>query len=133
MFEYFRYQCFVDGCRTEIVLLLRKSVSGLFDCLQFFRNARFILLKGVGYLATVGGRVDGENSLRRTYEVAVGVAYPELAHVPGVVGYRAYNVCAGLLGSAIHGVYVIDEEDNFNAAAALSRWGQARPFGLPIW
>ena len=53
-------------------------------------------------------------------EVAVGMAHPELPHVPGIVSKRAHDVCLDRLSLSIHGVYIIDEEDNLNAAATLS-------------
>src|SRR6266581_4637934 len=84
LLEYLRHQGFIDRCRLEIVSLLRKAISSLFHCEQFLSNARCIALKSVGYLATIGSRVHGEYLLSGTYEVAVGVAYPELSHVPGV-------------------------------------------------
>ncbi len=60
-------------------------------------------------------------SLRRTYQVAIGVAHPELAHVPGVVcdGPCALGSC--LPGLLIDGLYIVYQQDDLNAAAALPR------------
>src|SRR5258708_22148577 len=88
--------------------------------------------KGVGDLAAIGCWVHGQDPLRGAEEVAVRMAYPELPHVPGVIGKGAHNVCPGLLGLAIDSVDVVDEEDNLHAAAALSRWEQAWALGFPV-
>src|SRR5438874_9072883 len=60
------------------------------------------------------------------------MAYPELAHMPGVVGEGAHDVYLGLLGLAIDSVDVVDEEDNLHTAAALSRREQAWALGFPV-
>ena len=83
-------------------------------------------MKGVSYLAMIGSGVDGENPLCGTDEVAIGMAHPELSHVPGIVGERARDVGTGALSLSIHGLYVIDEQDDFNAAAALPRREKTR-------
>src|SRR6266849_10542797 len=133
LLEYLRHQGFIDRCRFEIVSLLHKAISSLFYCEQFLSNARCIALKSVGNLATIDSRVHGENLLSRTYEVAVGMAYPELSHVPGVAGKWAHDICPGLLGLAIDSVYVLYKEDDLNAAAALSRRKKATALRLPVW
>jgi hypothetical protein len=61
------------------------------------------------------------------------MAYPELSHVPGVVGEWAHYICPGLLGLVINSVYVLNKEDDFNAAAALSRREKATALRLPVW
>src|SRR3989442_10631277 len=61
------------------------------------------------------------------------MTYPELAHMPGLVGQRSNDFRMDLFGLAINSVDVIDEEDDFNAAAALSGREQALAFGLPVW
>src|SRR5947207_1701682 len=61
------------------------------------------------------------------------MAYPELAHMPGVIGEWAHDVCLGLLGLAIDGIDVVDEEGNLHTAAALPRCEQAGALGFPIW
>src|SRR5260370_18321184 len=133
LLESLRDQGFIDRCRFEIVSLLHKAISSLFYCEQFLSNARCIALKSVGNLATIDSRVHGENLLSRTYEVAIGMAYPELSHVPGVVGEWAHYICPGLLGLVINSVYVLYKEDDLNAAAALSRWEKAASLRLPVW
>src|SRR6266566_1931811 len=133
LLEYLRHQGFIDRCRFEIVSLLHKAISSLFYCEQFLSNARCIALKSVGTLATLDSRVHGENLLSRTYEVAVGMAYPELSHVPGVVGEWAHDICPSLLGLAIDGIHVVYEEDDLHAAAALSRREKAGALGRPVW
>ena len=60
------------------------------------------------------------------------MAYPELPHVPGVVSQRSDNLCPDPLGLTKHRVNVVHDEDDFNAAAALSRRKKMLPFGLPI-
>src|SRR5215472_9328598 len=88
--------------------------------------------KGIGDLAAVGRWIHGQDPLRRADEIAVGMAYPELPHVPGVVSEGAHNVCLSLLGLAIDSVDVLDKEDNLYAAAALSRREQAWALGFPV-
>jgi hypothetical protein len=61
------------------------------------------------------------------------MAHPELSHVPGIVGEFTHDVCLGLLGLAIEVVYVLYEEGDLNAAAALSRREKARALGCPVW
>ena len=53
--------------------------------------------------------------------------------MPGIVSKRAHDVCLGLLGLAIDSVYVLNEEDDLNATAALSRWEKAGALGRPVW
>src|SRR5947209_3675850 len=61
------------------------------------------------------------------------MAYPELAHMPGVVSKRAHDVGLGLLGLLIESIDVVDEESNLHTTAALSRREQAGALGFPIW
>src|SRR5437763_1921958 len=61
------------------------------------------------------------------------MAYPELPHVPGIVGQFAHDVGLSLLGLTIDSFYILYEQDNLNAAATLSRWEKARALGLPVW
>jgi hypothetical protein len=77
--------------------------------------------------------VHREEPLRRAYEVAIGMAHPELSHMPGIVGKRARNIHLSLLSLTIDGVHVIDEEHNFHATAALSRWEQVWTLSRPVW
>jgi len=60
------------------------------------------------------------------------VAYPELSHVPGVVGERAHYICPGLLGLVINSVYILYKQDDLNAAAALSRREKVIALQLPV-
>ena len=133
MFEYLRHQGFIDRCRSEVVSLLHETISCLFHGEQFLGNARRIALKSVGYLATIGSRVYGEDLLGGAYEVAIGMAHPELSHVPGIVGEFTHDVRLGQLGLAIEVVYVLYEEGDLNTAAALSRREEARALGRPVW
>src|SRR6266699_4188540 len=61
------------------------------------------------------------------------MTYPELPHVPRLVGQGSNDLCMGLFGLAIDSVDVIDEKDDFNAAATLSGREQALAFGFPVW
>ena len=133
MLEYLRHQGFIDRCRAKKVSLLRKAIGGLFHCEQFLGNARRIALKSLGDLATIGRRVHGEDLLSGADEVAIGMAHPELPHVPGVVGQFTRDVCPGLLSLVIDSIYVLYEEDNLNAAAALSRRQKALALRRPVW
>ena len=61
------------------------------------------------------------------------MAHPELPHVPGVVGQFTRDVCSGLSSLVIDSIYVLYEEDNLNAAAALSRRQKALALRRPVW
>src|SRR5438876_8805438 len=111
LLENLHHNGFIDRCRPEIVSLLRKAISGLFHCEQFVSNAWYIALKRFGYLASIDRRIYREYLLGGTYEVAVGMAYPELSHMPGVVSERAHDICPGLHRLVINSVYVLDKEN----------------------
>src|SRR6266571_3960242 len=106
--EYFRYQHFIDTRRTEIVSLLSQAVSSVLDRKQLLGNLWFFTSKSSAYLTEIDIWLNGEQSLSRSYQIPIGMAYPELAHVPGIfsqwTGYR----CLGLLGLTIHCVHVIN-------------------------
>jgi hypothetical protein len=78
-------------------------------------------------------RVHGQDALRPTNEVDIGMADPELPQLPGVIGERTDDICTGLLSLTINSVDVVNEEDNLHTAAALSRREQAWALGFPVW
>src|SRR6266704_2071646 len=127
-----RHQDFIDRGCAQHVSLLSQLISCLFHGEQFLGNARCITLKGVDDLAAIGCWVHGQDLLRRADEVAVGMAYPELPHVPGVVCERTHDVCPGLLSLAIDSLNVVDEKDDLHTAAALSRRKQVWALGHPV-
>src|SRR5262249_22224342 len=96
-------------------------------------NSRVIVAEGIGDLLAIGPRVRGRDALCRAEEVAIGVAHPELPHVPGENGERADDLCPSLLSLAIDIIDVLDEEDDLHTAAELPWWEQVWSLDFPVW
>src|SRR6266536_1427911 len=90
------------------------------------------MLKRISHLTAIGCRVHRKQPLSRTDEVSIGMAHPELPHVPGIVSQWTHNVGPGLLSLVIDLIGILHEQDDLNAAAALPWCKQAHAFGFPI-
>src|SRR5690242_13274265 len=111
---------FIDRRCTKIVLLPSKTVSNIFDRQQLLIDPLFTFSESADYLTTICIWINGEKPLRRAYQIPIRMAYPELPHMPGVVGQLSHNLGMGLLSLTIDGIHVIDDEDDFDAVTTLT-------------
>src|SRR5450631_1174741 len=115
LLEDFVHQRFIDRCGTKHITLQDKLICRLFYLEERLANPWCLLFKCFGNLTTIDGWIHGEQPLSGTDEISIGMAHPELAHMPGKVCDGTHDVCLGLLSLAIDCIGILDEQDDLSA------------------
>jgi hypothetical protein len=121
----------IDLCCLEIVSLLCQSVSVLFDWAESIRGTWHIASKSLVDLTVCGSEILKDYHLSWAYEIAIGMAYPELSCMLGSLGEFVHDICLRLFGPSIDGIDIIYGQDEFNATSTLSRCKKARTLRSP--